>query len=124
MQESRFERIRELLENLRNMDPDIEGLVVASKEGLVISSALGGNLDEDKIAAFSASMSDASARTFKEFGKPEPTEILVKSEEGLLFIFSIENNAFLIAITRPTQKIGLLFIDLRKVAQEVRKILE
>ncbi len=124
MLQSRAERIKELLDNLRNMDPDIEGLVVASREGLVISSSLTGEMDDDKIAAFSASMGDASTRTFNEFDKREPTEILARSPEGLLFIFYIGNTGFLIAVTRPTKKIGLLFIDLRKTAEEIKKILE
>lgn len=121
---SRTDRMREVLGRVLESNRDLQGLIIASKEGLVISSAISEELDEEKVAALSTAIDESALRAVKEFNRSEPLEIIVKSKDGIFFIFSVGENMLLTAVTRPTIRIGLLLIDLRNAVNEIKRIME
>jgi len=121
---SRAERIHELLEKLRTFDPDIEGTAVATNEGLVIASSLAEALDEERLSAVCAAVATVTRRTAEEMEKGEPTEIVIKAPRGYIFIMRAGPASLLVAITRPSANLGLILIDMRRIAHEIAPILE
>jgi len=121
---SRAEKVHDLLGKLKSFDVDIEGAVVATTEGLVIASALEEGLDAEKLSAVCAAAATAGKRTSKELNKGEPTEIIIKAPEGFIFILRTGQTSFLVAVTLPTANLGLVLIDMRKIAREVGPILD
>lgn len=121
---SRAEKIHEILEKLRVIDPDIEGTAVTTNEGLVIASSLTEALDEDKLSAVCAAVNTAIVRTSNELEKGRPSEVFIKAPSGYIFILQAGSTSLLVAITRQTTNVGLLLLDMRKVAREIGPILD
>ena len=121
---SRAEKIHEILDRLRSIDPDIEGTAVTTNEGLVIASSLTGTLDEDKLSAVCAAVNTAIVRTATELEKGRPSEVFIKAPSGYIFILQAGVTSLLVAITRQTTNVGLLLLDMRKVSREIGPILD
>ena len=120
---SRAERIHDLLEKLRTIDPDIEGTAVTTNEGLVIASSLVESLDEERLSAVCAAAATASRRTAEELDKGDPTEMFIRAPQGFIVINRIGSASLLVAITRDSANLGLLLMDMRRVAKEIAPIL-
>lgn len=121
---SRAERIHEMLDKLRRIDPDIEGTAVATSEGLVVASSLTGGLEEDKLSAVCAAVNTATQRTAQEFDKGRPTEMLIRTPKGYILVMQAGVTSLLVAVTRDTPSLGLILLDMRKVSKEIGPILD
>lgn len=124
MNQSRAEKIHEILERLRRMDTDIQGTAVATNEGLVIASSLTENLDEERLSAICAAAATVTRRTAEELDKGEPTEVHIRTPKGYILIMRGGVSSLLVAITRPAANLGLILLDMRRVAREIASILE
>jgi len=124
MNQSRAEKIREMLERLRTMDTDIQGTAVATNEGLVIASSLAANLDEERLSAICAAAATVTSRTAEEFDKGEPTEVHIRAPKGYILIMRSGASSLLVAITHHGANLGLILLDMRRVAREIASVLE
>lgn len=124
MNQSRAEKIHEILERLRRMDTDIQGTAVATNEGLVIASSLTENLDEERLSAICAAAATVTRRTAEELDKGEPTEVHIRTPKGYILIMRGGVSSLLVAITRPAANLGLILLDMRRVAREIASVLE
>jgi|GEM_PF-2273053 len=124
MNQSRAEKIHEMLERLRTMDTDIQGTAVATNEGLVIASSLAANLDEERLSAICAAAATVTCRTAEEFDKGEPTEVHIKAPKGYILIMRSGASSLLVAITHHGANLGLILLDMRRVAREIASVLE
>ncbi|MBA7688038.1 hypothetical protein ES703_96514 [subsurface metagenome] len=124
MNQSRAEKIHEMLETLRTMDTDIQGTAVATNEGLVIASSLAANLDEERLSAICAAAATVTSRTAEEFDKGEPTEVHIRAPKGYILIMRSGASSLLVAITHHGANLGLILLDMRRVAREIASVLE
>lgn len=124
MNQSRAEKIHEMLERLRTMDTDIQGTAVATNEGLVIASSLAANLDEERLSAICAAAATVTCRTAEEFDKGEPTEVHIMAPKGYILIMRSGASSLLVAITHHGANLGLILLDMRRVAREIASVLE
>ncbi|MBN2379052.1 roadblock/LC7 domain-containing protein [candidate division WOR-3 bacterium] len=124
MAQSRAERIHVLLEKLRSFDIDIEGVAVATTEGLVIASSLEEGLDEERLSAICGAVAAVSKSTAEELRKGLPTEMIIKAPEGFILILRTGITSLMVAVTLATANLGLVLIDMRKIAQEIAPILD
>ncbi|TKJ39886.1 hypothetical protein CEE36_10170 [candidate division TA06 bacterium B3_TA06] len=124
MNQSRAEKIHEMLERLRTMDTDIQGTAVATNEGLVIASSLAANLDEERLSAICAAAATVTSRTAEEFDKGEPTEVHIRAPKGYILIMRSGASALLVAITHHGANLGLILLDMRRAAREIASVLE
>jgi predicted regulator of Ras-like GTPase activity (Roadblock/LC7/MglB family) len=124
MNQSRAEKIHEMLERLRRMDTDIQGTAVATNEGLVIASSLTENLDEERLSAICAAAATVTSRTSEELDKGEPTEVHIRTPKGYILIMRSGASSLLVAITRPAANLGLILLDMRGAASKITSVLE
>ena len=107
--------------------PGIEITAVVSVEGLPISSypdELPGGADSTRVAAMTAAMLALGERAMLEVGYQELDRILVEGPTGNLIVISAGSSAVLTVTAKKSLKIGLLFYDMKKCANEIAKILE
>ena len=69
MANSRSEQISKLLKTLSTTTPDIEAAAVVDNDGLMIASALPGDIEDDRVAAMSAALLGMSERIVRELGR-------------------------------------------------------
>lgn len=119
---SKVDELTGLLKGLEATTPDIEASAVVSVDGLMIASALPRNVEEDRVAAMSAAMLSLGERTAKELARGDLSEVYVKGENGYVVLMSSGENAVLTALARRDAKLGLVFLDMKRTAEEVAKL--
>ncbi|MBU7016176.1 MAG: roadblock/LC7 domain-containing protein [Theionarchaea archaeon] len=116
---SRVQELTDLLKDLEATTPDIEASAVVSVDGLMIASALPQDVEEDRVAAMSAAMLSLGERTAKELARGDLSEVYVKGENGYVLLMAAGENAVLTALAREGAKLGLVFLDMKRTAEEV-----
>jgi len=120
---SRTEELTNLLKDLEATTPDIEASAIVSVDGLMIASALPRDVEEDRVAAMSAAMLSLGERTATELARGGLSEVYVKGENGYVVLMASGENAVLTALARKDAKLGLVFLDMKRTAEEVGKLI-
>jgi predicted regulator of Ras-like GTPase activity (Roadblock/LC7/MglB family) len=112
------ERLREL----QASSPDIEASAVVSIDGLTIASALPQGVEEDRVAAMSAAMLSLGERIANELGRGSLAQVYIKGERGFVILTSVGQEAVLTALAREQAKLGLVFLDMRRAAEDISRL--
>lgn len=119
---SKTERLTYLLNDLEGAAPDIEASAVVSVDGLMIVSALPQDMEKDRVATMSAAMLSLGERTARELARGGLSEVYVKGENGYVILMASGENAVLTAMAREDAKLKLVFLDMKRTAEEVAKL--
>ncbi|MBU7018686.1 MAG: roadblock/LC7 domain-containing protein [Theionarchaea archaeon] len=119
---SKVQELTDLLKDLEGTTPDIEASAVVSVDGLMIASALPQDVEEDRVAAMSAAMLSLGERTASELARGGLSEVYVKGENGYVVLMASGENAVLTALARKDAKLGLVFLDMKRTAEEVANV--
>jgi predicted regulator of Ras-like GTPase activity (Roadblock/LC7/MglB family) len=106
------------LRELQASSPDIEASAVVSVDGLSIASALPQNVEEDRVSAMSAAMLSLGERIATELGRGSLEQVYIKGEKGYVILMSVGEEAVLTALAREQAKLGLIFLDMRRAAED------
>jgi hypothetical protein len=123
MNRSRTERMVERLRELQVSSTDIEAAAIVSVDGLSIASSLPQGVEEDRVSAMSAAMLSLGERIASELGRGMLDEVYVKGEKGYVILRAVGEEAVLTVLARQQAKLGLLFLDMRRAAEEFAAIL-
>ena len=123
MNRSRTERMVERLRELQVSSSDIEAAAIVSVDGLSIASSLPQGVEEDRVSAMSAAMLSLGERIASELGRGMLDEVYVKGEKGYVILRAVGEEAVLTVLARQQAKLGLLFLDMRRAAEEFAVIL-
>jgi hypothetical protein len=113
----------ERLRDLQVSSPDIEAAAIVSVDGLSIASSLPQGVEEDRVSAMSAAMLSLGERIASELGRGMLDEVYVKGEKGYVILRAVGEEAVLTVLARQQAKLGLLFLDMRRAAEELAIIL-
>ena len=120
---SRTEQMVERLRDLQISSPDIEAAAIVRVDGLPIASSLPQGVEEDRVSAMSAAMLSLGERIATELGRGMLDEVYVKGEKGYVILRAVGEEAVLTVLARQQAKLGLLFLDMRRAAEELAAIL-
>lgn len=120
---SRNERMIERLRKLQMSSQDVEAAAILSVDGLPIATALPQGVEEDRVAAMSAAMLSLGERIAEELGRGMLDEVYVKGERGYVVLRAVGDDAVLTVLAGSEAKLGLLFFDMRRAAEEFAQIL-
>jgi predicted regulator of Ras-like GTPase activity (Roadblock/LC7/MglB family) len=120
---SRSQMMVERLRDLQASSPDIEASAVVSLDGLIIASALPQNVEEDRVSAMSAAMLSLGERIATELGRGSLDQVYIRGEKGYVILMSVAEEAVLTALSREQAKLGLIFLDMRRAAQDLSRMI-
>ena len=123
MTKSRTQLMADRLRELQSSSPDIEGSAIVSVDGLTIASSLPENVEEDRVSAMAASMLGLGEKISRELGRGSLNQVYIKGDAGYVIIMSIGEEAVLTALARDHAKLGLIFLDMRRAAEDLSKII-
>lgn len=123
MTKSRSQLMVERLRDLQVSSPDIEASAVVSVDGLCIASALPSEVEEDRVSAMSAAMLSLGERIASELGRGSLDQVYIKGEKGYVVLMSVGEEAVLTALARERAKLGLIFLDMRRAAQDLTDLI-
>ena len=122
MARSRTEQMIDCLKNLQVSSLDIEASAVVSVDGLIMASSLPAGVEEDRVSAMSAAMLSLGERIATELGRGMLDQIYIRGKNGYVVLMSIGEEAVLTVLARQQAKLGLLFLDMKRTAQELSRI--
>ena len=120
---SRVDHLNRILRSLQSSSPDVEACALISEDGLIIASALPQHVDETRVAGMSATLSSLGARAATELERGDVQEVLVRGKEGYAVMVSAGQGALLLALASKQAKLGLVFLDMRRAVDDIRKVL-
>lgn len=119
----RNEYLSSALIELNRTSADIEASAVISKDGLIMASQLPAGLDEDRVGAMSAAMLSLGERTSAELQRGELNQVLISGSDGYIVLAQAGSEAVVSVLAAPVAKLGLLFLDVKRAAAAVAKVL-
>ncbi|MBD3421346.1 MAG: hypothetical protein GF398_14615 [Chitinivibrionales bacterium] len=120
---SKTDKITEILRRLRTSSPDIFGATVVSVEGFPIASVAPAEIDEELVSGMSAALLGVGERIANEMMQSPLNQVFVKSEKGYVILNSIGQDAVLMLLVTIQAKLGLIFLELRRVIPDLQKVL-
>jgi len=120
---SRTEEMVRHLKALSMNTPDIEASAVVSVDGLIMASALPADVEEDRVSAMSAAMLSLGERIANELRRGQLDQVFVRGEDGYVILMAIGEEAVLTALAQSRAKLGLVFLDVSRCAEDVKKAL-
>lgn len=123
MSASRETLIERRLVSLESLTPELEGTALISVEGLMIASRLPNGLTDDLMASMSAAMLALGERIAHDLKRGELSQVYIRGEFGYVLLMAVNENAVLTALASEDAKLGLLFLDMKQAAVELRQLL-
>jgi predicted regulator of Ras-like GTPase activity (Roadblock/LC7/MglB family) len=111
------------LRQLQASSPDVEASALVSVDGLIVASALPRGIEEDRVSAMSAAMLSLGERIAAELGRGSFEQVYIKGQQGYIILMSVGSTAVLTTLAREQAKLGLLFLDVRRAAQHLAKLI-
>ncbi len=115
-------RADDMVKRLREMQaatPEIEASAVVSVDGLTIASALPGDVEEDRVSAMSAAMLSLGERIATELKRGRLDQVYIRGDNGYVILSAIGEDAVLTALARQEAKLGLIFLEMRRAAEDL-----
>ena len=122
MTQSRTEQMVSRLRDLQVASPDIEASAVVSVDGLIMASALPAGSEEDRVSAMSAAMLSLGERIATELGRGTLDEVYIRGEDGFVVLTAVGEEAVLTALARQNAKLGLIFLEMRRAAEDLERL--
>jgi predicted regulator of Ras-like GTPase activity (Roadblock/LC7/MglB family) len=119
---SRTEQMMSRLRDLRVSTPDIEASALVSVDGLIIASDLAADVEEDRVSAMSAAMLSLGERIAGELGRGMLDQVYIRGDNGYVILMSVGEEAVLTALARKDAKLGLVFLDMRRAAADLTRL--
>jgi predicted regulator of Ras-like GTPase activity (Roadblock/LC7/MglB family) len=118
-------RSMQMVDRLRAMQaaaPDVEASAVVSVDGLIMASALQQGVEEDRVSAMSAAMLSLGERIAGELGRGTLEQVYIKGGSGAIVLTAVGAEAVLTALARPDAKLGLIFLEMRRAAEDISRL--
>jgi uncharacterized protein len=119
---SRTELMVSRLRDMQAASPDIEASAVVSVDGLIIASALPAEVEEDRVSAMSAAMLSLGERIASELGRGSLEQVYIRGDSGFVILTAVGEEAVLTALAREHAKLGLIFLEMRRAAEDLARL--
>jgi predicted regulator of Ras-like GTPase activity (Roadblock/LC7/MglB family) len=123
MTQTRTEQMVARIKDLQISTPDIEASAVVSVDGLIIASALPPDVEEDRVSAMSAAMLSLGERIAGELGRGVLDQVYIRGAHGYVILSSVGEEAVLTVLARKGAKLGLVFLDMRRAAEDLGRLI-
>lgn len=114
--------LNSILSDLNGSSADIEASAVLSTDGLMMDSILPAGMDEDRVGAMSAAMLSLGDRTSEELARGTLEQVLIKGDKGFILMIYAGPDAVVTVLTKPEARLGLIFLDVKRAAKAIHKI--
>jgi hypothetical protein len=122
MTRSRKDLMVDRLREMQAASPDIIASAVVSVDGLIMASALPADVEEDRVSAMSAAMLSLGERIAMELGRGALEQVYIRGDSGYVLVTAVGQEAVLTALARDGAKLGLIFLEMRRAAEHLARI--
>ena len=115
--------LQDTLQNFVSSTPDVQGVALVSPDGLSLASVLPSQMDEERTAAMSASILSLGERIGGELARGNVERIIVRGEKGYSLLVGCGSEAVLLVLANSSAKKGLLFLESKRVVNQIIQLL-
>ena len=116
---AKVEALKGQIEALRNAIPELNGVLLASNEGLPIAHSLSNGGEPNRIAAMAAAASSLGRRISESMNAGGMTEVQVQADDAALFVYCAGTKAVLAVVSPKEGNAGLIHLEAREAAKEI-----
>jgi predicted regulator of Ras-like GTPase activity (Roadblock/LC7/MglB family) len=98
-------------------------VAIISNEGLMIASLLAADFEEERVGAMAAAMLSLGERSAKEMLRGNLEQAYVQGEDGYVILQRASQDTLLLVLTTKRAKLGLVFLDVGRLAKEIKEVL-
>ncbi len=103
---------------------DVEGSAIITRDGLLIVSEMTDSIDSETFAAMSATMFGAAETALMELDRGIVERVMVESKEAKIVAMGAGSNAILVVMVSPRSNLGLIFVEAKKAAAKIEKLMK
>ena len=120
---SKTEALNAVLASLSATSGDIEACEVVSVDGLMMASNFPAGMDEERLGAMAAALLAMGERASMELARGSLQQVFVRGQKGLVVMMAAGQDGVLTALCSQNAKLGLIFLDMQRAAQELAQII-
>ncbi len=124
MVSDRIERMNTVLRQLRSNLPEIEAAVLISSDAMALASDMSDEADEEMIGALSASVLSMGERAARDLKRGSLEQVYIKGDQGYLLLVHCGPDALLSLLVRPEAKLGVVFMEAKRTAEELSALFQ
>lgn len=114
--------LEKLLGDLKKIG-EIEALAVVSRDGLLMVADIPQNINSETFAAMNATMVGAAETVIFEMKKGTPDRVIVESNDAKVIVTDAGIKALLVVMTSPDAGLGLVLVEMERVAKKIKTLL-
>jgi uncharacterized protein len=119
---SRQEELNRLIFSVRRAIPELNGVMIASDDGLSIAYDFP-DAESEKIAAMAATALGLGKRISERTNLGELAEAVIRGDQGYLVVYAAGENAVLVLSGPTDSNLGLMRIEARAASAQITSIL-
>ncbi len=120
----RIEKMATVLRELRANLPEIEAAVLISADAMPLASDISDESDEEMIGALSASVLGMGERAARDLRRGSLEQVYIKGDQGYLLLLHCGPDALLSLLVRPEAKLGVVFMEAKRTAEELSALFQ
>lgn len=124
MASDRIEKMNSILRDLRSGLQEIEAAVLISSDAMALASDISSEADEEMIGALSASVLSMGERAARDLKRGVLEQVYIKGDQGYLLLVHCGPDALLSLLVNPEAKLGVVFMEGKRTAEELAKLFE
>ncbi|MFX0165781.1 MAG: roadblock/LC7 domain-containing protein, partial [Candidatus Hodarchaeota archaeon] len=105
--------------NLFGDNPDIQGLMLLTKEGLPLYSELTKETNNNFVAAISATIVNISKGAVKEFARGDLKRILIEGVEGIIILSKAGPKYILCTVTKSNANLDMVSLSIQQITNKL-----
>jgi uncharacterized protein len=113
---SKQEQLQHVLDELQEEVSDVQGAMLASRDGLPIVSTMD-PVDASRVAAMAATVLALGARVVETTGLGTFDEAVIQSDNGTFVVYDAGDLAALAVMAQARANLGLVHIEARRAAE-------
>jgi predicted regulator of Ras-like GTPase activity (Roadblock/LC7/MglB family) len=118
-----IEKLSNVLQNFVSATSDIQGAALVTPDGLPLASTLPSNMDEERVAAMSASLLSLGERIGQELARGTIDRIFVEGNTGYGILTSCGDDAIFLVLANASAKQGVLMLEIKRIIGELKLLL-
>jgi len=118
-----LENLDSILLKLITTIPEINAATIVSTEGEIIASALPQDVDEVTIAVMTAALLSLAESAITLIKSGEFEQLFIRGRDGYLIVLPAGRNAVLSISTTRDVRLGLIYLDCKRVSEQIAKLI-
>jgi uncharacterized protein len=114
------QKLNSIVQNFVSSVNDIQGAAIVTTDGLALASVLATGMDEERVAAMSAAMLSLGERISSELARGLVDRIMIEGDLGYGVVTNCGAEAVLLVLASKAAKQGILQLEIKRLASEVK----